>query len=117
MTVMGTLGPLPDRQQEITYTDLKVIGSGSFGVVYQAKLLETNEPIAIKKVLQDKRFKVTATGTVVMSFYDGMTDSGVCVCVCFNLYLFTLMTLLSLNTTVPSLSLSLSLFRIVSYRL
>ena len=58
MTVMGTLGPLPDRQQEITYTDLKVIGSGSFGVVYQAKLMETNEPIAIKKVLQDKRFKV-----------------------------------------------------------
>uniref|UniRef100_A0A1X7UY68 Protein kinase domain-containing protein n=1 Tax=Amphimedon queenslandica TaxID=400682 RepID=A0A1X7UY68_AMPQE len=57
MTVMGTLGPLPDRQQEITYTDLKVIGSGSFGVVYQAKILETNEPIAIKKVLQDKRFK------------------------------------------------------------
>lgn len=39
------------------YTGLKIIGNGSFGVVYQAKLVETNEPVAIKKVLQDKRFK------------------------------------------------------------
>lgn len=35
-----------------------MIGSGSFGVVYQARLLEGNESVAIKKVLQDKRFKV-----------------------------------------------------------
>jgi len=27
-------------------------------VVYQAKLCDTNEIVAIKKVLQDKRFKV-----------------------------------------------------------
>lgn len=54
---MATLGPPPDRQQEIMYTGLKIIGNGSFGVVYQAKLVETNEPVAIKKVLQDKRFK------------------------------------------------------------
>ena len=33
----------------------KVIGNGSFGVVYQAKLCETGEMVAIKKVLQDKR--------------------------------------------------------------
>ena len=33
-------------------------GNGSFGVVYQARLIDTNETIAIKKVLQDKRFKV-----------------------------------------------------------
>ena len=58
MTVLATVGPLPDRQQEITYSDVKIIGNGSFGVVYQAKLLDTNEPVAIKKVLQDKRFKV-----------------------------------------------------------
>lgn len=43
---------------EIQYADAKVIGNGSFGVVYLAKLLTTNEDIAIKKVLQDKRFKV-----------------------------------------------------------
>ena len=35
----------------------QVIGNGSFGVVYQAKLVETGEMVAIKKVLQDKRFK------------------------------------------------------------
>jgi len=34
-----------------------VIGNGSFGVVYQATVLETQETVAIKKVLQDRRFK------------------------------------------------------------
>jgi len=43
--------------REITYTNYKVIGNGSFGVVYQAKLVPSGEEIAIKKVLQDKRFK------------------------------------------------------------
>ncbi|VDN26431.1 unnamed protein product [Gongylonema pulchrum] len=37
--------------------DSRVIGNGSFGVVYLAKLTDTNELVAIKKVLQDKRFK------------------------------------------------------------
>ena len=59
--VLATLGPPPDRQQEITYTDVKIIGNGSFGMVYQARLLETNDLVAIKKVLQDKRFKVRPT--------------------------------------------------------
>lgn len=44
--------------RDITYTNYKVIGNGSFGVVYQAKLVPSGEEIAIKKVLQDKRFKV-----------------------------------------------------------
>jgi serine/threonine protein kinase len=35
-----------------------VIGNGSFGVVYQVKLVHSGEDAAIKKVLQDKRFKV-----------------------------------------------------------
>ena len=52
------MGSPPDRQEDISYTDLRIIGSGSFGVVYQARLLETNDSVAIKKVLQDKRFKV-----------------------------------------------------------
>jgi len=50
----------------ISYTNCKVVGNGSFGVVFAAKMLATKredgteEPdseIAIKKVLQDKRFK------------------------------------------------------------
>ena len=56
---MATPGQGPDRAQEVAYTDAKVIGNGSFGVVYQAKLCETGELVAIKKVLQDKRFKVS----------------------------------------------------------
>ena len=38
--------------------DEKVIGNGSFGVVFQATMVETGEVVAVKKVLQDKRFKV-----------------------------------------------------------
>jgi len=43
--------------KEISYTNEKMIGNGSFGVVYQATLLEENEVVAIKRVLQDRRFK------------------------------------------------------------
>lgn len=57
-TVVATTGALPDRTQEISYTDTKVIGNGSFGVVYQARMCDSTELVAIKKVLQDKRFKV-----------------------------------------------------------
>ncbi|NXD71323.1 GSK3B synthase, partial [Eolophus roseicapillus] len=56
-TVVATPGQGPDRPQEVSYTDTKVIGNGSFGVVYQAKLCDSGELVAIKKVLQDKRFK------------------------------------------------------------
>ncbi|XP_064616614.1 glycogen synthase kinase-3 beta-like isoform X2 [Liolophura sinensis] len=56
-TVVANAGQGPDQPQEVSYTDTKVIGNGSFGVVYQAKLIESGEHVAIKKVLQDKRFK------------------------------------------------------------
>jgi len=49
------------EQKDVSYTNCKVIGNGSFGVVFQAKLVgapKDAEDIAIKKVLQDKRFKV-----------------------------------------------------------
>lgn len=61
-TVIATPGYGPERQVEVQYADVRVIGNGSFGVVYQAKLIapEPNELVAIKKVLQDKRFKVSA---------------------------------------------------------
>ena len=51
---------------ELQYANCKVIGNGSFGVVFQAKWLgapKETEDIAIKKVLQDKRFKVTVPST------------------------------------------------------
>ncbi|ALC49916.1 sgg [Drosophila busckii] len=56
-TVVATPGQGTDRVQEVSYTDTKVIGNGSFGVVFQAKLCDTGERVAIKKVLQDRRFK------------------------------------------------------------
>lgn len=44
-------------KQNISYMAERVVGQGSFGVVFQAKCLETGETVAIKKVLQDKRYK------------------------------------------------------------
>ncbi|KAL0071614.1 glycogen synthase kinase 3 [Marasmius tenuissimus] len=57
--VVATDGKSGDTR-EISYNNCKIIGNGSFGVVFQAKLVDSpkeNEDIAIKKVLQDKRFK------------------------------------------------------------
>ncbi|CAL9245568.1 unnamed protein product [Arabidopsis halleri] len=45
------------KEKTISYRAEHVIGTGSFGVVFQAKCLETEEKVAIKKVLQDKRYK------------------------------------------------------------
>ena len=50
-TIEDTTGP------NISYSAERIIGNGSFGVVFEAKVIETNEVVAIKKVLQDKRFK------------------------------------------------------------
>jgi len=41
----------------ICYTADRIIGHGSFGVVFQATTVGNGEVVAIKKVLQDKRFK------------------------------------------------------------
>jgi hypothetical protein len=45
------------KSAAISYAAERVIGNGSFGVVYQATVIETGETVAIKKVLQDRRFK------------------------------------------------------------
>jgi glycogen synthase kinase 3 beta len=53
--------------KEIAYTNCKVIGNGSFGVVFQARMVggsEDGNDIAIKKVLQDKRFKAGLVSTI-----------------------------------------------------
>ncbi|KAF5099966.1 hypothetical protein D0Z00_001446 [Geotrichum galactomycetum] len=43
--------------RELIYTQQTVVGSGSFGIVFQTKLSPSGEDVAIKRVLQDKRFK------------------------------------------------------------
>ena len=48
----------PDEEREISYQDVKVIGKGTFGVVYRAKLCETGQMVAIKKVFHNEKFKV-----------------------------------------------------------
>ncbi|KJE89342.1 CMGC/GSK protein kinase [Capsaspora owczarzaki ATCC 30864] len=42
---------------ELVYTDTRPVGNGSFGVVFQARLVQSGVMVAVKKVLQDKRFK------------------------------------------------------------
>lgn len=49
---------LTGETRELQYTQCKIVGNGSFGVVFQTKLSPSGEDAAIKRVLQDKRFKV-----------------------------------------------------------
>ncbi|KAG2245697.1 hypothetical protein Bca52824_085325 [Brassica carinata] len=44
-------------KQTVSYMAERAVGQGAFGVVFQAKCLETGETVAIKKVLQDRRYK------------------------------------------------------------
>jgi serine/threonine protein kinase len=44
-------------QKTLTYNVERIIGNGTFGVVYKAQVAETGEIVAIKKVFQDKRYK------------------------------------------------------------
>lgn len=53
----GAAGNIDGSEQNISYSAERIIGNGSFGVVFEAKVVETGEVVAIKKVLQDKRFK------------------------------------------------------------
>ncbi|EFE39056.1 hypothetical protein TRV_06272 [Trichophyton verrucosum HKI 0517] len=50
----GVTGETRDMQ----YTQCKIVGNGSFGIVFQTKLSPGGEDAAIKRVLQDKRFKI-----------------------------------------------------------
>ncbi|KAL3517113.1 hypothetical protein ACH5RR_024015, partial [Cinchona calisaya] len=53
-TIAGQNG---EEKQTLSYMAERVVGSGSFGVVFQAKCLETDNSVAINKVLQDRRYK------------------------------------------------------------
>lgn len=48
---------MDEQDQCYTYNAEQVLGNGSFGIVYQATVAETNGTVAIKKVFQDKRYK------------------------------------------------------------
>eukprot|EP01006_Ploeotia_vitrea_P032409 TRINITY_DN64626_c0_g1_i1.p1 TRINITY_DN64626_c0_g1~~TRINITY_DN64626_c0_g1_i1.p1 ORF type:complete len:428 (-),score=-16.57 TRINITY_DN64626_c0_g1_i1:14-1297(-) len=45
------------NSSSLNYEPQRMIGHGSFGAVFLAKITGTNEMVAIKKVLQDRRFK------------------------------------------------------------
>jgi glycogen synthase kinase 3 beta len=47
-----------EEEVDISYQSVKVVGNGSFGVVFQIRLVESGKDAAIKRVLQDKRFNV-----------------------------------------------------------
>lgn len=84
----------PDEEQNISYSAERIIGNGSFGVVFEAKVVETGEVVAIKKVLQDKRFKNRELQIMRQLVKDPHTNivalrhcfysqvRRVCVCVC-----------------------------------
>ncbi|GMM49442.1 serine/threonine protein kinase [Starmerella bacillaris] len=45
------------ERMELRYYQENVVGRGSFGLVYLARLIPDGEKVAIKRVLQDRRFK------------------------------------------------------------
>lgn len=53
--------PGPSRARDLAiqkqYVDPRAVGQGTFGVVVLARDSATNEPVAIKRVIQDPRFK------------------------------------------------------------
>jgi glycogen synthase kinase 3 beta len=63
------------EQREIGYTGTHVVGNGSFGVVFSAQLVvgsvhpSGKEEVAIKKVLQDKRFKVSSSLSISLCIH------------------------------------------------
>lgn len=54
---------------DLAYTRPKIIGNGTFGAVFQTKLSPSGIDATIKRVLQDKRFKVCYEGAFVAREY------------------------------------------------
>jgi hypothetical protein len=45
-------------RSDISLNENKLVGTGSFGTVMHCVLKETNEHVAVKKVMQDQKYKV-----------------------------------------------------------
>ncbi|XP_020400168.1 glycogen synthase kinase-3 homolog MsK-3 [Zea mays] len=86
--VTTTGGKNGQPKQTVSYMAERIVGQGSFGIVFQAKCLETGETVAIKKVLQDKRYKNhgIALGVPV----DRLVKAADSVLVCFDLLVIVL---------------------------
>ncbi|KAM7275799.1 hypothetical protein ACFE04_017665 [Oxalis oulophora] len=67
-------------KQTVSYMAERVVGHGSFGVVFQAKCLETGETVAIKKVLQDKRYKNRELQTMRLLDHPNVVSLNIGVC-------------------------------------
>ena len=50
-------GETNKKSSDYLYKVERVCGNGSFGIVFQAKVIQTGEVVAIKKVYQDRRYK------------------------------------------------------------
>mmetsp|Transcript_15243 Transcript_15243/g.24229 ORF Transcript_15243/g.24229 Transcript_15243/m.24229 type:complete len:440 (-) Transcript_15243:47-1366(-) len=46
-----------EEEQQCTYNAERVIGNGTFGIVYSAHIVETDDTVAIKKVFVDRRYR------------------------------------------------------------
>lgn len=59
--VRATAGSLAkNHEHDITFSNLGIVGKGSFGVVFKTQLVDSDQPervVALKKVLQDRRYK------------------------------------------------------------
>ncbi|KAJ3037565.1 Serine/threonine-protein phosphatase 6 catalytic subunit [Rhizophlyctis rosea] len=73
ITVLGNDGKTGKTGQpvDLSNTNYKVIGNGSFRVVFQAKIIDTGEYGAIKKVLQDNLFKLNTERNEITDLFKG----------------------------------------------
>ncbi|CAO2826677.1 unnamed protein product [Amaranthus hypochondriacus] len=67
-----------EAKQTVSYMAERIVGQGSFGVVFQARCLETGETVAIKKVLQDKRYKNRELQTMRLLDHPNVTSLKHC---------------------------------------
>ena len=52
---------MSSRRPVSRYTVIKAVGKGTFGTVYEAEESTTGRIVAVKKVFQDKNYKVCAS--------------------------------------------------------